>query len=453
MDRSLKSRSLVATAWAAGGNLGGQALRLASSLVLTRLLVPEAFGLVAAVNVLYFALALFSDLGVWQSVVRAGSDADHRFLGTAWSIQLLRGLLLAGAVLGLALVLALGAEAGWFGAQTVYADPRLPWMMAVFAICALIQGGESINLALAERRLQAGALARLELLTQFSAFLVTLALAFAWRSAWALLGGMVFSVLLRTVLSHILLPGVWVSPCWDGVSARQILGYGKWIWVSSVIGFLGGHGEKLILGASLSVASFGVFSIAATLVAAAVSVVSSINGRVIFPSLSEALRSSDSQAAPRVYTRVQQLADGLLGLLAGGLLMTGHRVVALLYDPRYAEAGWMLEYLSLGLLAMRQQILEQLMFARGQPGWVIVNNALRALGLLCLIPAGYATAGERGAILGVVASQFASWPLSLLFKYRLGLLSWSSERWWLPALAGGLALGWLVERLLATLFP
>jgi hypothetical protein len=93
------------------------------------------------------------------------------------------------------------------------------------------------------------------------------------------------------------------------------------------------------------------------------------------------------------------------------------------------------------------------MFARGQPGWVSANNALRALGLLAFIPAGFALGGDAGAIAGVVLAQFASWPLSLWFKHRQGLLAWSTERWWLPAFAGGMAIGWLGDRLLALQLP
>jgi len=43
-----------------------------------------------------------------------------------------------------------------------------------------------------------------------------------------------------------------------------------------------------------------------------------------------------------------------------------------------------------------------------------------------------------------VLSQFASWPLSLRFKQQQGLLRWSTEKWWLPALGLGVGLGWLL---------
>ena len=445
---NLKSRMLRAAGWLFAGNLTAQFLRLASSLILTRLLVPESFGLMAAINTHYFGLRMFSDLGIWQSVVRSPRGDDLRFLGTAWAIQILRGVILALGVLLLALMVKLGAEQGWFVAGTVYADPLLPGLMAVFAICALIQGFESIRLASAQRDLAARPIVRLELVTQLATIAITVLVAWVTRSVWALLVGTLAGTLLKTVLSHTMLSGRTVRFCWDAVSAREIVGFGKWIFISSIIGFLAMQGEKLILGGLLGLAAFGVFSIASNLFSAVVALYSTLNGRVIFASLSLVLNQQDRPTLVRVYTRMQQLADLALGLLSGLLLLAGHWIVTLLYDARYADAGWMLQCLGLGLLAMRHQVLEQLMFALGQPGWVTANNVLRTLGLAVLVPAGFALAGAHGALWGVVASQFASWPLSLLFKHREGLLNWSTERWWPVGIALGMVAGWSVDSIL-----
>ena len=92
------------------------------------------------------------------------------------------------------------------------------------------------------------------------------------------------------------------------------------------------------------------------------------------------------------------------------------------------------------------------MFAKGQPAWVSASNALRALSLLLLVPAGYAWGGERGAIAAVVLSQFVSWPVALWFKHRNGLLTWQSERVWLPALVLGMLAGWALDAALSALF-
>jgi O-antigen/teichoic acid export membrane protein len=435
---------LKAAGWLVGGNLMSQLLRLVSNLILTRLLLPEAFGLVAAVNTLYFALVMFSDFGIWQSVVRSPHGEQARFLGTAWMVQLLRGVLLCAIVLMIALVLHWGASAGWFASGTVYTDARLPLMMAVFSFSALIQGLESMKLALAQRELQGGRLARLEIATQLVAMCVTLSLALVTRSVWSLLVGTLAASATRTLMSHFYLPGHSARPCWDAGYATEILGFGKWIFVSSIIGFLAAHGEKLILGGTLSTPMFGIFSIASTLLAAVIGLYGALNAHVIFSSLSLAHRSDQAEAA-KVYSKVQQLADVLLAGLAGLLCTSGQWVVWLLYDTRYHEAGWMLQGLGLTLLAIRYQVIEQYMFAHGQPAWVSANNGLRALSLLLLVPLGYRLGQAPGAIAGVVLSQFASWPLSLWFKWRHGLLTWASEAVWLPVLLAGVALGWLLD--------
>lgn len=435
---------LHAAAWLLGSNLSSQALRLASNLLLTRWLAPEAFGLVAVVNTLYFALVMFSDLGIWQSIVRSERGNDARFLGTAASVQLLRGLLLAAVVGAVAGGVHGAAAAGLFAAGTVYSDPRLPGLIAVFALCALVQGVESTRLASAQRDLRGRELARLELLTHLVAMAITLACAWFTRSPAALVAGTLAGALARTLLSHAALGGPSTRPCWDRSCLREIIGFGKWTFLSSIIGFVAAHGEKLILGGLLASASFGVFSIASLLLAAVVGIYGSLNGHVVFARLSEAARDGRHELE-QVYTRVQRVADGALGLAAGLLATSGHWIVAALYDARYQGAGWMLQWLGLGLVALRHQVVEQLMFALGRPARVSVNNALRAIALCLLVPAGFALAGERGAVAGVVLSQFAGWPTSLWFKRELGLLRWSTESAWLAALATGLLLGAAID--------
>lgn len=240
-----------AAAWLVGSNVTSQALRLVSSLVLTRLLLPESFGLMAAVQTLYFGLVMFSDLGVWQSVVTHPQGEQPKFLGTAFSVQCVRGLLLAAIVALIALGLKLSALYAPFRADTVYADARLPAMVLVFALSAVLQGLESMHIATAQRALQTRLLTRLELLTQLAGMLVTIGCAGWTHSVWSLLLGTVTATLARTVLSHTLFDGPAYKPCWDRASLRDIVGFGKWIFLSSIIGFAAANGEKLILGGTL----------------------------------------------------------------------------------------------------------------------------------------------------------------------------------------------------------
>ncbi len=47
-----------------GGVGGQQFLRLASNLILTRLMFPEAFGLMALIQTFMVGLQMFSDIGI-----------------------------------------------------------------------------------------------------------------------------------------------------------------------------------------------------------------------------------------------------------------------------------------------------------------------------------------------------------------------------------------------------
>jgi len=76
---------------------------------------------------------------------------------------------------------------------------------------------------------------------------------------------------------------------------------------------------------------------------------------------------------------------------------------------------------------------------------------LRAISLVLLVPAAYAWGGEKAAVAAVVASQFVSWPVALWFKSRHGLLTWTSERVWLPALCLGILAGWALDATILTL--
>ena len=94
---TIKALFLRGFAWTTLGFAGSQALRLISNLALTRLLDPEHFGLMAIVTVLLIGLAMFSDIGLGPSVVRSQKTKDERFLNTAWTMQIIRGAVLAAA--------------------------------------------------------------------------------------------------------------------------------------------------------------------------------------------------------------------------------------------------------------------------------------------------------------------------------------------------------------------
>ncbi|MDH3686186.1 MAG: oligosaccharide flippase family protein, partial [Myxococcales bacterium] len=67
---ALRRRVLRGAALGLGGHAGSQAMRLASNLILARLLFPEAFGVMALAWLVVNGVTMLSDVGVSSSVVR-----------------------------------------------------------------------------------------------------------------------------------------------------------------------------------------------------------------------------------------------------------------------------------------------------------------------------------------------------------------------------------------------
>ncbi|MFC6638676.1 oligosaccharide flippase family protein [Sulfitobacter sediminilitoris] len=67
----LMARVARSASWIVLGYGASQAIRLASNLILTRLLFPEAFGLMALVGVVTVGLTLFSDVGIAPSIAQS----------------------------------------------------------------------------------------------------------------------------------------------------------------------------------------------------------------------------------------------------------------------------------------------------------------------------------------------------------------------------------------------
>ena len=90
----MATRAIHGSLWTAARLAAEYGLRMISSLILTRLLVPEAFGLMALISVLMTGFAMFSDMGISSSVVQSKRGDDPTYLNTAWTLQVIRGFVL-----------------------------------------------------------------------------------------------------------------------------------------------------------------------------------------------------------------------------------------------------------------------------------------------------------------------------------------------------------------------
>src|SRR5690242_8736111 len=85
---------LKGTLWTIGAFGLGQAIRLATSVVLARLLAPELFGIILIVSSLRTGIELLSDVGIAQNITYHKDANDPEFYNTAWTLGVIRSIIL-----------------------------------------------------------------------------------------------------------------------------------------------------------------------------------------------------------------------------------------------------------------------------------------------------------------------------------------------------------------------
>lgn len=324
---SLFRRALSGSLLTAGSYAVTQGLRLVSNLVLTRLLFPEAFGVMALVSVALVGLAMFSDMGVGPAISqhRRGDEGD--FLDTAFTINVLRGL-----------VLWLGTCAlAWPMAQ-FYGVPELAHFLPVAGLTLLIAGFNPTRIDTANRHLLIGRVTALDLAAQVIGILSMIGLALWWPSVWALVIGALVGSVAKLAIVSVFLPGRRNRLRWDGSAAHDLIHFGKWIFLSTACGFLLAQGDKAIFGAYLTTADLGIYNMGWFLASFPMLLAGAVSGRIMIP-LYRDRHPAQSTANARALRRLRfVLSGGTLGLL-GLLGLVGVPLVGLLYDPRYAMAG------------------------------------------------------------------------------------------------------------------
>lgn len=432
---SLKALVTRGALWTVAGYGASQVLRLGSNLVLTRLLFPEAFGLMALVGVFLQGLEMFSDIGVGPSIIQNQRGDDRRFLNTAWTLQLIRGV-----AISIVALLVAGPLASF------YQMPELAWLLPVAGLSSLAAGLNSTGIFSANRSLSLGRLTLLELVSRALGIGVMLVWALVAPSVWALVIGGLVGAVAKAGLSHVWFGGPVNRIAWDAEAWRELMRFGRWIFLATAVHFVAGQVDRLMLGHYLTAAMLGVYSIAFLISDAAYQVISMLSHRVLFPSFSAVARDDLPRLAD-VYYRARLRTDTLMLTGAGVLLAAGQQVVGVLYDERYAAAGWMLQLLALRVAAGATLTPgAMLLSARGFPRYAFWGSTGRALVLLVGIPAGWYLGGLPATVAVIALADVGMLPPVWLGLRRFGLLRPLAELRALGILGIGGLLGLLVAR-------
>ncbi|RYG87369.1 teichoic acid transporter, partial [bacterium] len=450
----LKERALRAGVWTTLLSGGGVILRFGSSMLMTRMLVPDVFGVVALSSVIFTIISLLADVGLRQCVIYSERGEEQSYLDTIWSVSALRGVFIT-IVSALAAVGIWGlAQGGAFAPGSVYVHPDLPAVLAVTAASSLWMGVKSPKLYLLERKLDLKTIGYIDLLSMAIGTAVTLLLTWHWRSVWPIVISSHVSMIAMTLMSHYMIPGPIGRMGWDKGAIAEIIRYGRWILLSSIASVFAMSADRLLLGVWLTAAALGLYGLALNIISSVESLLSRPFVSVGMPAFSEVARRDASGMKP-VYLRFRRPLDIASVLAAGFFFAFGQLLIDVIYDERYALAGRTLQILSFTLLFPRFQIAGAVHQALGHPQTNSWMNIAKLVSIFALVPIGHFLYGYEGAMWAISLHMVPAILVLFVANRRFGLNDFAYEAktllLWPVGWGAGLLAVWIGRPVLAWL--
>lgn len=392
----LKARAMRGSAWTMVGVAVGQILRLGSNIILTHLLFPKAFGLMALVAVFMRGIKMFSDIGIAPNIIQSKRGDDPVFLNTAWTIGVMRGLAL----------FVLACIGAWPFAA-IYDDSVLLWIIPVAGFCAIIGGFNSTAIATASRKLTLGRLTTLEIVVQVVGIVVMIGCALVWRSVWSLVIGGVAASTCRVFLSQTWLSEIRNRFCWDRAASREIIRFGKWIFISTAVTFIAGQADRLLLGKLVSIEMLGIYSLGVMLATMPRMIVDRLSASVLLPALSSQARKNREQLREKIEEARRIILPAAMVMVLG-IALFAPEFFRYLYDDRYHEAGWIAQLMCVSIwIAILTGAFTQSLLAIGRTAPLAAANAADSIMTILGCVIGFTIFGIVGLIAGFAAGSLS----------------------------------------------
>src|SRR3954447_21658360 len=374
-----------------------QALRLANNVILARILAPPIFGLMAVVNAIRTGVELLSDVGIMQNIISSPRGGDPLFYDTAWTLQALRGLVLA------ALCMLLAAPIAHF-----FQNSELAVILPVASLFFIFTGFDSTARPLVQKQLKVARLSMFDIGIGAVSLVAHVTIALITPTVWALVLGSVITGAVTLVSIFLFLPGLRHRFIIDPECARQLLRFGRWVFLSSIVYFFAMNFDRLYFAKHISLSQLGVYGIARSLADIISVFVMRAGSSVLYPMVAAAGLAPVDLRRRLLHGRRTMLAAAAIGV--GGFLAVSEIIVRLLYDARYSEAAWILPILCVGVwFGILTATNDSILMGLARPAYPALSNTAKLITYVVGVPLAFYFYGFVGAVAVISAGELVKY--------------------------------------------
>ena len=421
----LYARTISGLLWTGLGTGVQTLLQFLVLIILSRLLTPADFGIVAAAILVVGFAQIFSSVGVGPAIVqRPNLELNH--IRTAFTLSLLLGSFFFGLV--------------WLAAPSVETFFRMDGLTEVLRLVASVFPIKAIGVvseSLAQRHMRFRFLSVGALLSYAIGY-AGLAVTLAWLEwgpfalVWAYIGqAAVMTVFLLFGSRHSLKPIIEIR------ALRELLYFGSGHTLAVIGNYAALQGDNAIVARVMDAATLGIYGRAYQIMSLPATIIGSVLDKVLFPAM--ATIQTDKYKLSETYRRGCAVTAILVFPTSMFMLVFSSVIVDIILGDQWLAVVLPLQILSIGLVFRTgYKVSDSLVRATGavyQGAW---RQWIYALSVVTFSAIG-TTKGLPGVAFGVVAAVILKYGLLAQLSLKLTAMEWRDFAWChMPALLTGL---------------
>lgn len=396
---NFSSRVLQSGIWSASLNVSNRLLQLAKTVVLARLLAPNAFGVIGIALVVVMTSVALTDISLDDALIqREEEDIDH-FLNTTWTIQIAKGMVLT---------LLLYAAAPTIGA--LFPSNQLTAVIRAFSFIPLILGIENPAIVYFRKNLRFEHQFLYEVSGTTTNAAVSIGGALLLGNLWALVLGILAGDLVELIMSFVI-PEQRPSIGFKRHDIKALFDFSKWAYLSKVVMYAINNGDDLFLGWFIGTSALGQYRVAFRFGSAPATEIANVVLGVMFPAFARIQNNTDRLRA--AFFSVLELTLFAMIPAGVGLVLVAREFTLVVLGQQWLPMVPLLQVIAVsGVLRGIVESGRSLFRGVGIPEWDFRMNGVRlAIIILTIWPltARFGVTGTALSLVTGVASTLVIW--------------------------------------------
>lgn len=404
--KSIEARSAKGSIWVAFGSVAEHGTRFLRNMILTRILAPEAFGLMAILMVVNSVFQASTEIGIKEAIIQNPNGRDKTFLNAAWWLSVCRAILIYTILF---LTAPLIAE--------FYGNAELKGLLRLAFLSVLLNGAISPMAHVAVKNMSYPKWVLFFNGGGIMGALTAVGFSFLQPNVFALLLGFIAENVFRIVLSYFLFP---YSPgiAFTRENTTSLLKFASGMFGLPILTIIFMKADIFAVGKICSMSELGLYSMAVAVAWMPFEFITMVSSRIMMPAFSE--KQSDYEWINKWVVNITSIIVfwGMPILIFS--FFYGPEVLAIIYGDKYAEVSRPFTIMIMVALLRTSSVpIASVYLAMGRPKLHRNFVAIRTMIIVIIIIPMTKNFGIVGASSSALLAMFISFLVQLLKMKKL----------------------------------